>query len=52
MSESIKRELQEIMADMNFHPTGILIKTMLDLYEQFGIIDSKILEVLNKRVKS
>jgi len=51
MSEKVRKEIEEIMSDMNFHPTGILLLTMSQLYTEFGIIDGKILEVINKRFK-
>jgi len=49
VSEDVRKEIEEIMSDMNFHPTWVLLKTMVDLYEKFNIIDGKILEVINKR---
>ena len=49
MSDKVRKELDRIMSDMNFHPTLILLQTMAQMYEEFGIIDKKILDVINKR---
>ena len=51
MTQETADAVKAIMADMNFHPTDILMKTMLDLFEQFSIIDPKILAVIVKRAK-
>ena len=52
MSKESADTIKAIMADANFHPTAILLKSMLDLFEEFAIIDPEWLKVIVKRARN
>ena len=52
MTQKTADTVKAIMADANFHPTAILLKSMLDIFEEFAIIDPEWLRVIVKRAKN
>jgi len=49
VSEELAKAVEKIRMDANHCGTWVLLKSMADIYEQFGIIDGEWLAVINKR---